>query len=720
MRRCCCSRRSPTALLQLLVLLPLTTPRRGGMSVGKTAGADLIGGRAQQRAGKETMHARCHEMRQRAGKEILLPRNRDHRQPGIAFVPITHPWMGPYCITPVLQGLEQAGFQYLAPTQTMRHIGAPSPQGKNKSTPSSWRVDEADLVVQYYRTPGDRSGTAQLQHLPEAVQAMDQPVTIDGTRLIWGVPNATNIGGHKHVTYAAMRRWVRQHGCEMDELHIMPEQFLLSEPDECEAFMTKYKTSSEKGASDVWFLKDGTKHGSRGISIHKNSSSVRAAFGACPTDGTTGAAAAAAPAAAKPPEGKKLSWEDRKNFWEGSQKAAAGSHINFGSNRAGVLVQREVPSVLVNRDDMRFGDKGGGHKIAIRAYMVIVRVDPLLVVWATNASYCKVTPGVYQSGNTDLKSQVSDSFRSTGADSDGNVDNKAGAKGEGAQGWQPLSWLAKQLGRPDLVEEVLSPQIMVLFQSLVGAASLGCQLGAFQVLGIDVALRPDWNVVEFEGNMAPGWIAEAPPGDDRCAQEPGCPWLHARNQQMVADATKLVVMAHGGIRDRESVDPRRLYDQLQEGTSFRVVPPHIVMAGHGTEPGPDLDSPFDVGRGQGAPRETFLVAYNELQRSCTSGEPLFPDPCAEYKAPWKAKAKAKAKAKGIAANDVDATSDLSDDPLDISSLIARYVSKTSATMIALVVCAAICRRPRLRRQARRCFCPSAAKAQPRRVDDFVV
>jgi len=215
--------------------------------------------------------------------------------------------------------------------------------------------------------------------------------------------------------------------------------------------------------------------------------------------------------------------------------------------------------------------------------------------------------------------------------------------------------------------------------------------------------------------MAPGWIAEAPPGDDRCAQEPGCPWLHARNQQMVADATKLVVMAHGGIRHRENIDPRRLYDQLEEGKSFRVVPPYLYMAGEGTEPGPDLDSPFDVGRGQGAPRETFLVAYNELQR-CTSGESPFPDPCAEYKAPWKAK--------GTSPKAAEISSSRSMRHMR-QELQRSGRSHTAAAMIALVVCAAMCRSPggaRMRRKARRCLCPSVAKAHPSRrtEDDFLV
>ena len=580
------------------------------------AGAELVGGMGRQ----------CKELRARAGVRIQLPRERERKEPGVAFVPITHPWMGPFCITPVLQGLEQAHFTYLEPIQQTRHIGPPSPLGRNRTTPSSWRVDEADLVVQYYRTHGDRSGTAQLQHLPPEVRAMDEPISADGTRLVWGVPNASNIGGHKHVTYRAMRQWVQAHGCELNRLQILPEQFLLSDPAECEEFFRKYadttdSTTASHGAT--WFLKDGTKHGSRGISVHRNASSVRAAFGECPLSGDSGAETPVVDNSiehtGRAKGTSKLSWEERKQFWSSSQKAA--DRTNFG-NRQGVLVQREVPSVLVSHPAAPAGARHGLHKIAIRAYMVIVRVDPLLVVWAANSSYVKITPGEYDPKSTDLRAQVSDSFRSTGTDSEGNVDNKAGAKAEGAEGWQPLSWLAAELGKPELVEDILAPQVMVLFQTLIGAASLGRDLGAFQILGIDIALRPDLNIVEFEGNMAPGWIAEAPPGDNRCAQEPGCPWLHARNQQLVADSTRLVVMAHGGFRhNRENMDPRKIFDLLLEGRMFRVVLPHIYMAGGDKfgDPGADLESPFDVSPGgAGVPRETFLVAYNELQRSCST------------------------------------------------------------------------------------------------------
>jgi hypothetical protein len=722
--------------LLLLMFVALSVPTVVPVAVGPAGhrhaghGAELVGGTSRQ----------CKELRARAGVRIPLPRERERKEPGVAFVPITHPWMGPFCITPVLQGLEQAHFTYLEPIQQTRHIGAPSPLGRNRTTPSSWRVDEADLVVQYYRTHGDRSGTAQLQHLPPEVRAMDDPISVDGTRLVWGVPNASNIGGHKHIAYRAMRQWVRAHGCELNRLQILPEQFLLSDPAECEAFFREYADTTDSSSASheaTWFLKDGTKHGSRGISVHRNASSVRAAFGECPLPADSGTETPAADSSiertGRAKDKSKLSWEERKQFWSSSQKAA--DRTNFGG-RQGVLVQREVPSVLVSHPTAGAGAGHGLHKIAIRAYMVIVRVEPLLVVWAANTSYVKITPGEYNPKSTDLRAQVSDSFRSTGTDSEGNVDNKAGAKAEGAEGWQPLSWLAAELGKPELVEDILAPQIMVLFQTLVGAASLGRDLGAFQILGIDIALRPDLNIVEFEGNMAPGWIAEAPPGDDRCAQEPGCPWLHARNQQLVADSARLVVMAHGGFRhNRESVDPKKLFELLLEGRMFRAVPPHIYMAGEDKsgDPGADLDSPFDVSPGgAGVPRETFLVAYNELQRSCStssgSGERgtsstdkppghaqhnmprLFPDPCVEYAEPWRSE-------QVVGTNThSDNSRPMSDEMIDRGNAARGF--ERLRPLVGLVVCCVVannCGRGagtqlRLRKLRRCCvkFCPGSA------------
>jgi hypothetical protein len=39
--------------------------------------------------------------------------------------------------------------------------------------------------------------------------------------------------------------------------------------------------------------------------------------------------------------------------------------------------------------------------------------------------------------------------------------------------WHPLSWLARELNQPDLVETILAPQLTALFTTLVGAANLG-------------------------------------------------------------------------------------------------------------------------------------------------------------------------------------------------------------------------------------------------------
>ena len=135
--------RRPGAAGPLLAALVLLLGLRPTRPDAATTGARTVSSSGHHNAAGP----RCQELRRRAGIRIPLPRDpKRGGEPGAAFVPITHPWMGPFCITPVLQGLEQAQFAYLAPVQQTRHIGAPSPLGKNRTTPRSWRVDEADLV----------------------------------------------------------------------------------------------------------------------------------------------------------------------------------------------------------------------------------------------------------------------------------------------------------------------------------------------------------------------------------------------------------------------------------------------------------------------------------------------------------------------------------------------------------------------------------------------
>ena len=79
----------------------------------------------------------------------------------------------------------------LLPACLARQAGAAAVPRRQFASAHGWRGDEADLVVQYYRTPGDRSGTAELKGLPPDVRAMDSPLAISGRQLVWGVPNAS-------------------------------------------------------------------------------------------------------------------------------------------------------------------------------------------------------------------------------------------------------------------------------------------------------------------------------------------------------------------------------------------------------------------------------------------------------------------------------------------------------------------------------------------------
>ena len=143
--------------------------------------------------------------------------------------------------------------------------------------------------------------------------------------------------------------------------------------------------------------------------------------------------------------------------------------------------------------------------------------------------------------------------------------------------------------------------------------------------------------------------------------------MHSRNQQLIADAARLVVMAHGGVSGAEQ-DPTKLFDLLEEGVRFTVVQPEAhrwrpaqartsyadgqpQTAWEGAEPEPckpptmcpstvrilepgewGLRSPGMDPRGLGGPvaSEVFFVAFNEQQRSC-GAHADFPDPCEEYK-----------------------------------------------------------------------------------------
>jgi hypothetical protein len=264
---------------------------------------------------------RCTAMRDRAAGRLSIPHAQGRMS--FAFAPIAHPALKPWCIVPIVQAFEQAGLVYLPPKTETRHVGPRAPLGRDLVVPTDWQTGQADVIVQYWRHPGDRPGP-----LPARIKAMDVLLQPNGHRLVWGIQNSTHVGGHKQHQYQALQRLAQAHGCSLNDLHLMPEQYLLGDADECSAFFAAY--SEAPGADNTtWIVKDGSKDGGRGITLHHGAASVRTQFGPCPPPGS-----------ARPPppsvEGDK--WRD--------PLAASKLHSELIEPGA-VLVQREVPSVLV-------------------------------------------------------------------------------------------------------------------------------------------------------------------------------------------------------------------------------------------------------------------------------------------------------------------------------------------------------------------------------------
>ena len=301
----------------------------------------------------------CSDLAVRAKKRVTLPAS----GLSFAFAPISHPLLKPYCISPITQALEQAGLTYLPPAGKTRHIGPTGPgQGREMSIPYSWQTDVANVVIQYHRVRGDRKDGTSMK--PEILK-MDVLHEPDGTRLVWGIEGAPKIGGHKQIAYKALRQWVKSFGCEVNDLNIMAEQYLLASEAECNAFFAAHPETLQGGSSEIWFVKDGSKHGSRGVTVLPNSSAVRESFGPCPKQDID----------APPPPPPPMLTAKGRPVWQNPMDKVKQQSSEI--DRSAVIVQHEIPPLLVN----------GGKKFSIRAYMIVVRVDPLLVVWAVNASY---------------------------------------------------------------------------------------------------------------------------------------------------------------------------------------------------------------------------------------------------------------------------------------------------------------------------------------------
>ena len=144
------------------------------------------------------------------------------------------------------------------------------------------------------------------------------------------------------------------------------------------------------------------------------------------------------------------------------------------------------------------------------------------------------------------------------------------------------------------------------------------------------------------------------------------------------------------------------------------------------------------------PRETFLVAYNELQRSCSEQQQqqqrVFPDPCVEYSKPWKLNSKSnvatsaagfESRHSGLSGTPHAAREEREEREEARQSLHMQLTSPrrrgTAVVAAAVLVFLVVCRSQpgaamRLRRKLRRCICSSASKQalQPSKQGNFVL
>ena len=139
-------------------------------------------------------------------------------------------------------------------------------------------------------------------------------------------------------------RWASRHGCSLPSLRIMPEQYVLTQPQQCRDFFARHgprggvaapaasasvAATAEGEGPRVWYLKQAsgayTKlHSAKGLSLHaaRNLSALHARFGSC---------------------------------------------SGLGESRDEYMVQAEVPPLLLP----------GRRKCDLRAFLLVGRASPL-------------------------------------------------------------------------------------------------------------------------------------------------------------------------------------------------------------------------------------------------------------------------------------------------------------------------------------------------------
>lgn len=89
------------------------------------------------------------------------------------------------------------------------------------------------------------------------------------------IPNIYKVTGAKKEQYVAYQRFLKQHGCSMEETQIMPRTYLLDWYNDCIAFHDQINSTG------MWVLKKSRGYGGDGISVYTNTSVLRAKIGGC-------------------------------------------------------------------------------------------------------------------------------------------------------------------------------------------------------------------------------------------------------------------------------------------------------------------------------------------------------------------------------------------------------------------------------------------------------
>jgi hypothetical protein len=425
-------------------------------------------------------------------------------QPTFAFVPPYHPAFRPHCLSPItqvchrfaiylglvphpltrfVQILERQGWKWLEPEYANKTLQS----GKQIKTTQGWHTGDATLVIQYWNPS---KHTEQLF------------VEAASNRYVMGIASKNVIGGSKLDQYVRARDFIRnfhngaqfnESSCTLNEAQLQPEQYLMSDANECRDFFdTKLGTPGmgwgANAEAETWFVK-GDEHGARGIRVVKDPTKLREEFGAC------------------------------------SPPVANGGSKHF-------IVQRAVAPLLLGQKKMDF-----------RVFMIVMRTSPLLVYMHEPSIYIRLANADYSDKEYSLDAMVTQAYMKT-------ADSTAGINVE--QHYWNVSRLEKYLAttavgkdraRGFFAAEVL-PFVRSTMRLLAFSSNISAEPGSFHIFALDFVLSGSLQPLYLEANQAPAFVGTNPPGDNRCAEIRAAKWLEDAEAIMFEDTFELLREAH--------------------------------------------------------------------------------------------------------------------------------------------------------------------------------